>query len=135
MVRRIPNKFKLAVSFERGDIGWKHQLMQLDAKKNQMIWAKWSLEYYETVFWQVTRHLILTRDGHKCVECGAEKDLHVDHKEYPEFFIDENVDKLQTLCVYCHAKKTKYPLLQRTTVRKAKANKKIEEALWMFNKA
>lgn len=59
------------------------------------------------------REYIFSRNGYKCVECGSNNDLQVDHivsvyefakkqLDYSKLNIEEN---LQTLCGICNAKK------------------------------
>jgi hypothetical protein len=67
---------------------------------------------YHSKEWKLMRELVLTRDGNKCVRCGAENSwknaLQVEHvlsKAYhPELAFE--MSNLMTLCNRCH-KKTK----------------------------
>ncbi len=59
------------------------------------------------------RKAVLDRDNHRCVRCGATKNLVLDHIDGP----DNAPDNLQTLCSPCHdAKTTEYiaPILEGT---------------------
>lgn len=64
---------------------------------------------YSTPRWKSVRFLAKRRDGFKCVLCGAVGRLEVDHKkplrDHPELAFD--LSNLQTLCVSCHARKTR----------------------------
>lgn len=59
--------------------------------------------------WPSLRLLALRRDGFKCRSCGARGRLEVDHikpvRTHPEAAWD--LDNLQSLCVRCHARKTR----------------------------
>lgn len=58
--------------------------------------------------WKAARADCLARDGHACVECGAEDRLEADHiielATAPELAFD--VDNLRTLCRPCHERRT-----------------------------
>jgi len=62
--------------------------------------------YTRSKYWRRIRRIVLKRDKKKCVRCSSVHELHVDHIEYGPMG-EENIDKLQTLCLHCHAKKTK----------------------------
>jgi hypothetical protein len=49
----------------------------------------------------------LERDNYKCVECGADDELHVHHKIHREHGGTNCLDNLITLCGRCHADKHK----------------------------
>ena len=56
--------------------------------------------------WGYKRDIILSRDKHKCTECGSKKELHVHHKVYYNKtlaweYVNED---LITLCKSCHRK-------------------------------
>ncbi|QCO56960.1 HNH endonuclease (plasmid) [Pseudorhodobacter turbinis] len=59
--------------------------------------------------WQSVRHAVLERDGWKCVQCGDQRRLEVDHikpvRSHPE--LSFNPDNLQALCARCHTRKTR----------------------------
>lgn len=65
---------------------------------------------YHSKEWKLMREMVLARDGHKCVRCGAENSwknaLQVEHKlskaYHPELAFDMN--NLITLCLRCHKK-------------------------------
>ena len=69
-------------------------------------WGKKHQVYLMTQYWSEIRSVVLVRDGNKCVKCGSTSSLQVDHKKYGKWG-EEKIDDLQTLCVLCHAKKTK----------------------------
>lgn len=52
------------------------------------------------------RQAVLSRDGGRCVRCGSDELLQIDHRR-PTYMggLDE-IDNLQTLCRSCHRKKT-----------------------------
>jgi len=56
--------------------------------------------------WRRLRAQVLARDR-MCVECGSKYLLHVDHMKYPKIVGGETLEQLRTLCLECHAKKTK----------------------------
>lgn len=59
------------------------------------------------------RKFILDRDGHKCVRCGSEENLEMDHiisvfagwKRKISLKTINSLDNLQTLCRSCNARK------------------------------
>ena len=59
--------------------------------------------------WPALRQAALRRDDWKCVRCGERRRLEVDHRDpvrtHPEKAFD--LANLQTLCVRCHAMKTR----------------------------
>jgi len=68
-------------------------------------WKKRHSLFSETKFWYYLRKEVLKRDNARCVQCGSDVQLHVDHITYPGHG-NETIDDLQTLCYFCHAKKT-----------------------------
>ena len=54
--------------------------------------------------WKIRRQIVLDRDGHRCVQCGAMTNLHVHHIVKRSKTIDHSTQNLITLCVHCHAK-------------------------------
>jgi len=64
---------------------------------------------YKTGQWKRLRFMAKRRDGFKCVQCGARRDLEVDHvkpiRSHPELTFD--LGNLQTLCTACHSRKTR----------------------------
>lgn len=56
---------------------------------------------------RIWAHMVMERDGYKCVQCGSTENLEADHikpKQYfPELALD--VSNGQTLCRDCHDKK------------------------------
>lgn len=67
--------------------------------------------FYLTKFWQRLRREALSRDGSKCVQCGSVDNLQVDHIRYRGIGNDR-LEDLQTLCFYCHEKKTSKSLMK-----------------------
>lgn len=62
--------------------------------------------------WKAKRMEILTRDGHKCVNCKSDKDLQIHHRQY-HFIVSQNQFQLPwdypdhlliTLCELCHSR-------------------------------
>lgn len=45
---------------------------------------------------------VLDRDGWRCQNCGALKDLQVHHRKYRSRLGDDSLNNLVTLCAYCH---------------------------------
>lgn len=64
----------------------------------------------KTITYQGWRKLVLLRDGHKCVLCGSEENLEVDHilpcKTHPHLICDVNNGRV--LCKPCHKKTDTY---------------------------
>ena len=50
--------------------------------------------------WKTKRAEILARDGHRCRICGAEKYLHIHHRDGDR--TNDSADNLVTLCEQCH---------------------------------
>jgi len=63
---------------------------------------------YKTNEWKSARKAAKDRDGWKCVKCGARGRLEVDHiKGLRDGGAPFDLTNLQTLCISCHAKKTR----------------------------
>ncbi|ORE88177.1 HNH endonuclease signature motif containing protein [Aurantimonas sp. 22II-16-19i] len=64
---------------------------------------------YRSPRWKSVRFLAKRRDCWKCVQCGGNGRLEVDHvkpvRDAPELAFD--LSNLQTLCGACHARKTR----------------------------
>lgn len=56
--------------------------------------------------WYQAKERALERDGHKCVQCGSEEYLQVDHICEQADGGSNYLENLQTLCKSCHHKKT-----------------------------
>lgn len=58
--------------------------------------------------WMALRALVLSRDGHRCRQCGARGRLEVDHIEPASRAPGRAFDpaNLQALCIPCHVRKT-----------------------------
>ena len=56
--------------------------------------------------WYQAREQALERDGHKCVQCGSEEDMEVDHICERTDGGSNYLENLQTLCKSCHNEKT-----------------------------
>lgn len=54
--------------------------------------------FLETPLWKYLRHKAVTRDGGKCVRCGATKNLNVHHKIYRRRWCMTQLEDLETLC-------------------------------------
>lgn len=66
--------------------------------------------------WARVRALILERDGHRCVECGATTDLHVHHLVPRHLGGHDEPANLITLCAGCHG--VRHPTLQVKLARR-----------------
>lgn len=55
--------------------------------------------------WKRLRELVLGRDNHRCVMCGAVA-THVDHIKPAHLGGTDELDNLQSLCEYHHFRKT-----------------------------
>jgi hypothetical protein len=79
--------------------------------------------------WPKQRKAALERDGHRCVRCGTDRTLQVNHKvpfRCFDSYLDANrIDNLETLCVKCHRRFDGYlkltkvappPAIKRTVV-------------------
>jgi hypothetical protein len=73
--------------------------------------------YYQTKYWKSIRRIVLKRDNYQCVKCGGKVSLQVDHIWYCQLG-REKIMNLQTLCIFCHAEKTKKVDLLRDYVPK-----------------
>lgn len=66
----------------------------------------------KTARWRSLRALVLRRDQYRCVKCSARGRLEVDHifsvRTHPHLAFE--MTNLQTLCVRCHASKTRAEL-------------------------
>ena len=64
--------------------------------------------------WMATRSRILLRDGYTCACCGLVRPDHqVDHRTPLEQGGSNRDENLQTLCIDCHAGKTRQEASQR----------------------
>ncbi|WP_081434986.1 HNH endonuclease [Nitrobacter hamburgensis] len=63
---------------------------------------------YRDPRWKAVRYLAKKRDGWRCVKCGFRGRLECDHvraiRDAPELAFE--LSNLQTLCRFCHSKKT-----------------------------
>lgn len=57
--------------------------------------------YLKTQKWKRTRQEVLKRDEYKCVKCGSQENLEIDHIDYKYVGIEYN-HHLRTLCRTCH---------------------------------
>lgn len=76
--------------------------------------------WYNSKFnWDWLRSIILHRDGNKCVLCGYEKDLSVDHITAVALGGDYwDPTNLRTLCDSCHKEKSRLDVQKITELRK-----------------
>lgn len=72
-------------------------------------WHRHSAAVTDSAQWKRLRWQALRRDGFACVQCGARGRLEVDHvkpvRTHPE--LSYVLGNLQSLCVPCHARKTR----------------------------
>lgn len=72
-------------------------------------YARHSKKVTRSQRWKAVRLEVLRRDGWKCVKCGANGRLEVDHikpvRTNPELGFEKS--NLQTLCGPCHSRKTR----------------------------
>lgn len=61
-------------------------------------------DYLKTQHWRTFRRLVLERDGHRCVVCNGDKEVHVHHRHYESGRYQENLNDCYTLCKKCHEK-------------------------------
>lgn len=54
---------------------------------------------------EAVREFVFSRDNYKCVECGSENNLQIDHIESVYRGGQNHVDNLQTLCKSCNCAK------------------------------
>ena len=70
---------------------------------------RFSASVIRSARWKGVRQQAKRRDGWKCVQCGAQGRLEVDHiipvRDAPERAFD--LTNLQTLCPSCHSRKTR----------------------------
>jgi 5-methylcytosine-specific restriction endonuclease McrA len=93
-------------------------------------WRELYSLYMTSKIWRSTRWRVLKRDGNKCVKCGSEKFLHVDHIRYPEMIGYERMANLQTLCAICHQKKTSFDMFANGVGEKMRLS--VEEDQHLF---
>jgi len=112
MVRRMP--IRMSEEERQLEVQW-----LLEEKAILPFW-EWYELYMRSGWWKRLRFCALQRDGFACVQCGASKvKLHVDHLVYSEPG-EERMEELQTLCIYCHARKTrKFDILRKSEWVKA----------------
>jgi len=85
-------------------IGWLVQRWIFNIKRKRR------RDYYNNVYlkseeWQRKRYVVLKRDNHKCVYCGAPA-TQVHHKKYAKRKIGkEPIKWLVSICGECHSKK------------------------------
>ena len=82
------------------------RMLQKAQKENVLTWADLYGLFYSTKFWRSFRYKVMKRDKMRCVQCGSERFLQVDHMRYPKIIGKEKMSELQTLCAICHSKKT-----------------------------
>jgi 5-methylcytosine-specific restriction endonuclease McrA len=75
-------------------------------QEKQLSWRVIHTLYLTSKVWRATRYKVLQRDKNRCVKCGSELFLQVDHIRYPEKIGNEKLKDLQTLCWSCHNAKT-----------------------------
>lgn len=72
-------------------------------------WKRYSRHVTRTQRWRALRPLILSRDKHRCHECGARGRLEIDHikpvRTHPELAFDPA--NLAAKCPSCHTRKTR----------------------------
>lgn len=56
--------------------------------------------------WAALRASVFERDGHRCVKCGSDEDLHCDHITEARGGGKSEMHNLTTLCRGCHGRKT-----------------------------
>ena len=88
-------------------------------KDNTVPFAQLCAMYLTTKHWKAVRKCALWRDKFRCVKCGSNVNLHVDHLRYEKTFGVEKLEDLQTLCLVCHAAKSKsFDVLSSVKARK-----------------
>ncbi len=63
--------------------------------------------------WEATQRLVLSRDENRCAHCGCDvnvkpRDYAIDHIKEKDQGGSDDPSNLQTLCVRCHGRKTRY---------------------------
>jgi len=115
-----------------GDLPLWDEIEILNNLKKTLRWRDVYALYLQSKYWKECRRRVLQRDGFKCVKCKAVSNLHIDHVRYGDMGF-ENLKDLQTLCVHCHAEKTKLVDLKATTtvkVKKMKTNKVLNQNMF-----
>jgi 5-methylcytosine-specific restriction endonuclease McrA len=86
----------------------KEWLMNAYKEKQLPDFIKPSEGFYNTIEWRQIRIKVFDMYGHKCLKCGNEDFLQVDHIKprslYPELELD--INNLQILCKSCNIKKS-----------------------------
>lgn len=81
----------------------------------------WEETNYWIVTWESLRYQALVRDNNKCLKCGLESYLEVDHiVEIADGGPQFKLSNLQVLCHYCHLEKTAKSSSLRAINRKIK---------------
>lgn len=96
------------------------ELDYLRSIKDSLAPGEFLLLYYNTKYWKEIRLKVLVRDNGCCLNCGSKLDVHVDHIFYAPPG-KEKLSHLQTLCVFCHANKSrKFNILDNYNHKKVK---------------
>lgn len=82
------------------------ELIRLKQVRDGISSHDYLLMYYKTKYWKSIRREVVERDNGACVNCGSKIDLQVDHIYYAPIG-KERIKYLQTLCVFCHANKSR----------------------------
>jgi len=118
-----------------------HKLSEFDelkmlrvVRENKVLsWKQVYTLFLQSKRWKNLRKAVLRRDDWCCVECKSKYLLQVDHLKYPEILGEESLDDLKTLCLECHAKKTKkYDLKAMVSKRKVPVNGGTGTQLFMI---
>jgi len=73
---------------------------------------EWARAFYASKIWRDTRRYVLHRDHYTCVDCcGRAEEVHHKIELTPKNINDPNIshkpDNLESLCHYCHTRRTK----------------------------
>lgn len=123
MVRRI---YTESVLLWRGVMGERLRTKEEELAKIKTLvpWKKRYEIYMLSQAWSEKRRRVLERDNYQCKACGSKKYLQVDHLTYARL-CDEWLEDLQTLCLLCHAEKTKRFDMRSDATYRGIANRRV----------
>src|SRR6185503_1688094 len=83
--------------------GW--QFVAYNGQQSAVIRRQVRLSVGKAYVGKVKRRAVYERDGHRCVRCGSERDLTVDHRKPVASGGGAEIENLQTLCRSCNSRK------------------------------
>jgi len=107
-------KKKLAIEWRKNNPERAKENDRRKRERDREKYRKIEKNYHDKTRFSGNRELVLERDGHKCVECGATEKLAVHHKDHTGQTENRNddINNLVTLCSVCHGKKHGKPIIK-----------------------